>query len=325
MDCSDGAVSFLEGFYVADKVQGKLRLQFQDGTWITGYAKDSVLHGLCRHYDQHKQLQYIGITRNGKRFGTCWQILPGGGYIVGKVDAEGELSGPNIAYIYPDHRTAFVGVFDKGEMVSAQAVTITGFQTEYNCIKVPIFTPPSGEFYKREVSTSCWVTENTLLEDPYEASTVYIACSNTPGAEEGLFAARDLATNTIAAFYNGLRREKPDDSASTWQLQDNAYKIFDPVNKKGVIDILPKYQSLSSYRASLAHKTNHSFLPNCEFGEVNHPRWGLVPCVVTRQDVKRGEELLVWYGYDLDYCPDWYKDAWENSCQPVDSDKLKSG
>ena len=27
----------------------------------------------------------------------------------------------------------------------------------------------------------------------------------------------------------------------------------------------------------------------------------------------RGEELLVLYGYDLDYCPDWYKDAWENS------------
>ena len=26
----------------------------------------------------------------------------------------------------------------------------------------------------------------------------------------------------------------------------------------------------------------------------------------------RGEELLVLYGYDLDYCPDWYKDAWEN-------------
>jgi len=325
MDCCDGSVSFLEGFYEKDKVQGKVRLQFVDSTWITGFAKDSVLHGFCKYYDQDKKLRFIGITRNGKRFGTCWQLLPGGGYIVGKVDAEGELSGPSIAYIYPDHRTAFVGVFDKGEMVKTQAVTITGFETEYNCIKVPIFTPPTGDFYKREVSTNSWITSHTLLEDPYEKSTVFITTSNTPGAEEGLFAARDLKTNTIAAFYNGLRRQKPEDSASTWQLQENAYKIFDPLNKKGVIDIIPEYQSLSAYRASLAHKTNHSFLPNCEFSEVNHPRWGLVPCVMTRQDVKRGEELLVWYGYDLDYCPDWYKDAWENSCKPVDADKLKSG
>ena len=27
--------------------------------------------------------------------------------------------------------------------------------------------------------------------------------------------------------------------------QENAYKIFDPTNKKGVIDILPKYQVLA--------------------------------------------------------------------------------
>ena len=28
----------------------------------------------------------------------------GGGYLVGKVDEKGELTGPDIAYIYPDFR-----------------------------------------------------------------------------------------------------------------------------------------------------------------------------------------------------------------------------
>ena len=28
-------------------------------------------------------------------------------------------------------------------------------------------------------------------------------------------------------------------------------------------------------------------------------------------DIAEGEEIFVWYGYDLDYCPDWYLLAWE--------------
>jgi hypothetical protein len=32
---------------------------------------------------------------------------------------------------------------------------------------------------------------------------------------------RDLEVNTVAAFYNGIRRKRPADSASTWQLQEN--------------------------------------------------------------------------------------------------------
>ena len=61
---------------------------------------------------------------------------------------------------------------------------------------------------------------------------------------------------------------------------------------------------------SLAHKTNHSFIPNCEFGEFLHPRFGLVPSILAIHDIGAGEEIFVWYGYDLDYCPQWYMDAW---------------
>ena len=52
-------------------------------------------------------------------------------------------------------------------------------------------------------------------------------------------------------------------------------------------------------RASYAHKTNHSFMPNAEFVSFEHPRFGLVPCILVNHDVKAGEEIFVHYGYDL--------------------------
>ncbi|XP_023343893.1 histone-lysine N-methyltransferase SETD7 [Eurytemora carolleeae] len=243
MDADDKTqVCFLECFYVKNKIQGKVCLQFSTGVWVSGYAKDSVLHGFCKYYSPDKKLTHAGMTRNGKLFGTCWKFLPGGGLVVGRVDSEGEFSGPNIAYIYPDFSTGLLGVFKEGDMVTAQAVTLQDLRTEYNCIKVPVFSTPKEDIFRLEKSTTTWLTENTMLEDPYEKLTVYVKTSNTPGASDGLFAARDLKCNTIAAFYNGIRKQRPPDSASTWQDQDNAYKIFDPTNKTGVIDILPKHQ-----------------------------------------------------------------------------------
>ena len=41
------------------------------------------------------------------------------------------------------------------------------------------------------------------------------------------------------------------------------------------------------------------------------PRFGLVPCLRALHDIGPGEEIFVWYGYDLDYCPQWYMDAWD--------------
>ena len=39
-------------------------------------------------------------------------------------------------------------------------------------------------------------------------------------------------------------------------------------------------------------------------------RFGLVPCIQAMHDIAAGEEIFVWYGYDLDYCPEWYMEAW---------------
>ncbi len=45
---------------------------------------------------------------------------------MGRVDSEGEFSGPSIAFIYPDLSTALLGTFSREQMVAGQAVTVTG-------------------------------------------------------------------------------------------------------------------------------------------------------------------------------------------------------
>ena len=40
-------------------------------------------------------------------------------------------------------------------------------------------------------------------------------------------------------------------------------------------------------------------------------RFGLCPAIASIHTIQGGEEIFVRYGYDLDFCPDWYLTAWE--------------
>jgi hypothetical protein len=40
-------------------------------------------------------------------------------------------------------------------------------------------------------------------------------------------------------------------------------------------------------------------MPNAEFVSFEHPRFGLVPCILATHDIMEGEEIFVHYGYDL--------------------------
>ena len=123
------------------------------------------------------------------------QIIRGGGVVVGRVDEEGRLSGNKvillliqkkigkslahykflqIAYVYPDFKTALLGTFQEGQLVSAQEAELTGSLLDYGCIQVPIFSDPKGGSYTREISTFDFVTSAPMLRDPYESRTVEV-------------------------------------------------------------------------------------------------------------------------------------------------------
>lgn len=77
------------------------------------------------------------------------------------------------------------------------------------------------------------------------------------------------------------------------------------------IDVPTPCVDLSVYRASLAHKANHSFAPNCAYVAMEHPRFGRIPGLKTLRCVARGEELFSHYKYDMALAPNWYVEAYE--------------
>ncbi|XP_023349009.1 histone-lysine N-methyltransferase SETD7 [Eurytemora carolleeae] len=171
------------------------------------------------------------MHRNGKPFGTCWKIIRGGGCVVGVVDEEGQLSGTNIAYIYPDFKTALVGNFRDGVLEFGQVSSVKKVTTDNLGIKVPQFIEPEGRLYRREISTYDFVTSTPTLPDPYESKMVEVRKSRVPGANEGLFAKKSIPPSVVLAFYHGQKVKPKTADAETWD--ENAYKIFDPAVKVG--------------------------------------------------------------------------------------------
>ena len=86
---------------------------------------------------------------------------------------------------------------------------------------------------------------------------------------------KKIEKNTIVAFYNGIRILPGSSESKTWD--EDGYKIFDPSTKPaGTIDIPEKFRDLKNYCASLAHKTNHSFIPRMASASVKVTQLAMV-------------------------------------------------
>ena len=99
--------------------------------YITGRLQHGRLHGPVRVFGQvtndprascpqkflNRDMAFIGHMNHGIPTGHCWRGLYGGSWVHGEVDEEGEFTGDEIAYIYNDLKTAFVGKFKEGLMV----------------------------------------------------------------------------------------------------------------------------------------------------------------------------------------------------------------
>ena len=82
------------------------------------------------------------------------------------------------------------------------------------------------------------------------------------------------------------------------------------------MDIPPECVSLNNYRASLGHKLNHSFQPNCKWDTILHPTFGRIPAIKTLMDLKAGTELTCHYMIDMGEAAtldslQWYVDLWD--------------
>lgn len=82
------------------------------------------------------------------------------------------------------------------------------------------------------------------------------------------------------------------------------------------MDLPDDFIATDKYRATLGHKINHSFRPNCKWDTCQHPVFGRIPRIVTLKDIQPGQELSCHYMIDLnEACQKeemtWYMKAWE--------------
>ena len=97
---------------------------------IHAKMEDNHINGLIRifgrlpvdkynscHWKIESGLSFIGRFEDGIPTGVCWRGLIGGAWLYGEVDEIGEFTGDQIAYIYPDLITCFLGRFVNGTMV----------------------------------------------------------------------------------------------------------------------------------------------------------------------------------------------------------------
>nr|ADD38189.1 Histone-lysine N-methyltransferase SETD7 [Lepeophtheirus salmonis] len=278
----------------------------EDGIKFSGSFFEGKPHGFFRIMNKYGDLVFFGCFIYGRLHGQSLKSLVGGGFLLNLDHSNSEFSGDNIVYLYPDCQTAFVGSFDQSSMVSAQANEV--INTRNNCcgLNYPIFELLNDVYYSQDISSLDKISKEPMLADPYESFFVFVKESKISGAGQGLFAKISVASGTVLAFYNGIR--KPSVSLSESSFEDTPYKIS--LSKQTDMDIPQECISLDKYTSSLAHKVCHSFTPNCDFDKYDHPRFGVILSVVSLREILEGEELTVDYKYDLNVAPSWYKKAW---------------
>lgn len=266
----------ISGTWVNGLLAGEVKETLVNTGWIEGYYKDGVPHGYYREFGPRHQYKHIlrsaGRHYRGVPRGWTWR---GGydfsGYVVGKINHEGKLTGDDIAYIYPDFSMAILGKFDDGVLVEGYKCEVLGCYEDCGMM-VPVFTDPSGPSYSFENPTIRNIADHPLVRDPWEETKVVVDQSRLPQGGEGLFAKKDIERCEVVALYNGIKFKSSTYAADHMPRSD--YRIR--LNGDYDMDIPAGAQLTSQYCATLAHKANHSFTPNVEWTLYEHPRFGLI-------------------------------------------------
>ena len=159
----------------------------------------------------------------------------GGGWLHGKVDELGHLTGDDIMCIYPDLSNCLYDTFVKGVMVAARNTKIIEVDFTKFIPEVRVNLPnKKSPIYSYSTATSTQLTVERHLYDPYEQSFV---CVKSFG--EGLFAKRNIPEGTFVSFYLGLLfqpwesspNQKPDFMIYLdWNLAPNYHSMDLPSN-----------------------------------------------------------------------------------------------
>jgi len=316
--------SCTEGTWVDGHLDGRAIKDNDYGGWEVAYFKYGLQHGYCLdlgpyvHFSSHgeksENLRRFSLYRQGIVQGKSYRGMLGGGFMIGQMEGE-TISDREAVIVMPGHTTAVRGVVFQDQFVRGLWHHVEGIQCRQNGIPIPQLSsqPHSKEVERRE--RNMWTAP--LLCEPWEHKRVQARESGIGGAGEGLFAKKALKQGELVALMNGAR--SPPSLHQEWS--DYRIKLDGDTD----LDIPESLRSLTAYCATLAHKANHSFTPNCRWGRIDHPRFGCIISLVALKNCFPGDEITVNYRLPLHYAPEWYKDCHRMHVEKDIGDKKRKG
>ena len=118
--------------------------------------------------EQKEQYTSYFFSITGHKIGINYEFKSGGGFVVGLDD----LSGPDVAYVYPDMKTMIVGRFKKGQLVSGLEAELNGLAYADNGLLRPIYQIEGRNSMTYSVSNQTWIGSDPLIRDPLEVELV---------------------------------------------------------------------------------------------------------------------------------------------------------
>ena len=150
-------------------------------------------------------LKEISIYKNGIRTGISVYFKVGGGLVIGQVNRQGQLTGNNISYIYPDYQSMIVGQFKDGILISGQFAELVDLETtDHNFIYPTFQLKPNSDEILYLPSNQTFIPK-PLIRDAMEDKFIYVSNSTLDGAGRGVFMKRAARKGSVVAFYNGVR------------------------------------------------------------------------------------------------------------------------
>ena len=284
----------------------------------------------------------IGTFEGDVPQGLAWQsrsVRMVDGFLYGEVNQDGEFTGDDISFIYPDFLTGLRGTFVGGVLQNASAVDVVAERCN-NGVKELRLKPAKygkGVIWEKEEMVFSHFGKTRQVMDPHERKSVYIGKSTNPNANEGLFARRKFRSNDLVSYYSGHRFVKEENIIQNMTIKETqismAYSFalgkYAPTwwkyPKNLLLDVPPEFISIVQFRTTLGHKANHKFDNNVEYIAVDHPVLGGIAGLVATADIDVGEEVFAHYRFGNNVAIDWYMEEFRHGVRaPACFERKKS-
>ena len=224
--------------FVNGQANGPSLIIYSDGSYAKANFENGALNGyFIKHWCRFgscdlldleawrvpKFLKEISYFHKGQKIGVAIDFRIGGGFVVGEVDTEGELTGMfhkivhisstlnhfstghDISYVFPDMETMLVGEFKKGLLSSGLEAELVDTKISENGIIKPLYEIKGQNVMKYLPANKTHTGDGPLISDPMEEKFYYVGNSSIEGAGRGMFLKKNAVKGQIVGFYNGVR------------------------------------------------------------------------------------------------------------------------